>query len=200
MSNLSIPLRPWARMSQKADVLPLPLGKWNGRCFTIDLSNFGIEMFFSKQTLLKNRRACVAHQYWQYRKLAYTGRHCFIGYIRPARILRSGSKTLALVLGRMYPTHGGYIRCIKHIWCLYGFQKLGTSYRSDISDPKRTYPMYQTYLTSDQVLEPWHQFQVEYIWPKVDISNASDISGFWSGSRTLAAGSGRIYPTWLKSA
>jgi hypothetical protein len=37
--------------------------------------------------------------------------------------------------------------------------------------------MHQIYPTSSRVLEPWHWFQVEYIRPKVDISNASDISG-----------------------
>jgi hypothetical protein len=49
----------------KADVLSLPLGKVNGQCFTIDLSNFGAEMFFSLQALLKNRGACVDNPNWQ---------------------------------------------------------------------------------------------------------------------------------------
>jgi hypothetical protein len=39
----------------KADVLPTPIEKTNDRCLAIDLSNFGIEVFFSMQALLKNR-------------------------------------------------------------------------------------------------------------------------------------------------
>jgi hypothetical protein len=35
----------------KADILPSPVGKINDRCFAIDLSNFGIEVFFSTHAL-----------------------------------------------------------------------------------------------------------------------------------------------------
>jgi hypothetical protein len=34
-------------------VLPSPLGEINDRCFAINLSNFGVEVFFSMQVLLK---------------------------------------------------------------------------------------------------------------------------------------------------
>jgi hypothetical protein len=58
--------------------------------------------------------------------------------------------------------------------------------------------MYQTYSTYGRVPEPWHGLQVEYIRPRVDTSNASDISDHWSGSRTMAAGSSWIYPTSIR--
>jgi hypothetical protein len=37
-----------------------------------------------------------------------------------------------------------------------GFQNLGMGSRLDISNLGQTYPMYQTYLASGRVLEPWH--------------------------------------------
>jgi hypothetical protein len=46
----------------KADVLPSPLGELNGQCFAMDLSNFGTEVFFSMQALLKNKGECVDNQ------------------------------------------------------------------------------------------------------------------------------------------
>jgi hypothetical protein len=42
----------------KANALLSPLEKWNGRCFAIDLSNFGAEVFFSKQALQKTGGMC----------------------------------------------------------------------------------------------------------------------------------------------
>jgi hypothetical protein len=46
----------------KADVLPLPFKKTNGRCLAIDLSNFGTQVFFSMQALLRNRGASVGNK------------------------------------------------------------------------------------------------------------------------------------------
>jgi hypothetical protein len=43
----------------KANVLPSPIGEVNNQCFAIELSNFGVEIFFSMQALLKNKGACV---------------------------------------------------------------------------------------------------------------------------------------------
>jgi hypothetical protein len=40
-----------------------------------------------------------------------------------------------------------------------------------------------------------HWFQAGYIWPRMDISDVSDISDFWSGSSALARAPGRIYST-----
>jgi hypothetical protein len=75
-----------------------------------------------------------------------------------------------------------------------GFQNLGTGSRLDISDLGRTYPMYQTYPTFGRVPKPWHWLWVGYIQSRLDISEASNISDHRSGSRTVVAGSGRIYP------
>jgi hypothetical protein len=60
--------------------------------------------------------------------------------------------------------------------------------------------MYQTYLVFSRVPEPWHGLQVGYIQPRADISDALDISDHRSGSGTVAARSGQIYPTRPKSA
>jgi hypothetical protein len=60
--------------------------------------------------------------------------------------------------------------------------------------------MYQTYSASGRVPGPWHGLQVIYIRPSVDISDVLDISDHRLGSRTVEAGSGRIYLTQPKSA
>jgi hypothetical protein len=78
------------------------------------------------------------------------------------------------------------------------FQNLGVGSKPDISDLGWIYPMYQTYPANRQVPKPWHGLQVRYIRPRADISDASDISDLWSGSRTVAAGFGRIYPTSIR--
>jgi hypothetical protein len=105
--------------------------------------------------------------------------------------LGTGSRSDISDTWRIYPMHPTYPAFGR-------VQKLSTSFRSDISDPERTYLMYQTYPASDRVLEPCHQFQVRYIRPRADISDASDMFGFRSSSKTLAARSGRIYPTSIR--
>jgi hypothetical protein len=72
-----------------------------------------------------------------------------------------------------------------------------TGSRPDISDLGWTYLMYQTYPASGRVPEPWHGLHVGYIRPRADISDASDIFDHRSGSRTVAAGSGRVYPIFI---
>jgi hypothetical protein len=71
------------------------------------------------------------------------------------------------MLHRAYPTRSDIF---------VGFQNLRTDSRSDISDPGRTYPMYQTYPASSRVLEPWQPGPIGYILPLLDIFNPSDIS------------------------
>jgi hypothetical protein len=44
-----------------------------------------------------------------------------------------------------------------------GFQNLGTGSRPYISDLGRTYLLYQIYLVSSQVPDPYHWLQVRYI-------------------------------------
>jgi hypothetical protein len=59
-------------------------------------------------------------------------------------MLSSGCRTLTLFLDGIYPTQGRHIRCI---WHPVGFQSLVTDFRSDISNPGRTYPMHKIYPT-----------------------------------------------------
>jgi hypothetical protein len=57
-----------------------------------------------------------------------------------------------------------------------GFQSLGTGSRSDISDPRQTYPMDQIYLILGQVPELWQLGPVIYILPPSDIPDSAKIS------------------------